>query len=166
MRKIVFCLSLLFVSSIFATDAVEQKIAVVDIQKVLTTAPQVAAIKTKLQNQFDPQSKEITELQKQLQSDVDKYTKDNAVMKDKEKKDFQDKVAAEQKKLRDMEVSFQQNLVNAQNQSMQTILKQIQDVVESMAKKQKYELVLVKGAVLYSDATLDITDQVVAALKK
>ena len=163
MRKLVFCLSLLLASSVWAAD---NKVAVVDVQKVLSVAPQVAAIKTKLQNQFDPQNKEITELQKQLQADVEKYTKDNAVMKDKEKKDLQDKVTTEQKKIRDMEVSFQQNLVNAQNQSMQTILKQIQDTAEDIAKKQKFDLVLVKGAVLYSDPTLDITDQVVAALKK
>lgn len=163
MRKLVFCLSLLLATSVWAAD---NKIAVVDVQKVLATAPQVAAIKTKLQNQFDPQSKAITELQKQLQADVEKYTKDNAVMKDKEKKDLQDKVTTEQKKVRDLEVSFQQNLVNAQNQAMQTILKQIQDTAEDIAKKQKYDLVLVKGAVLYSDATLDITDQVVTALKK
>jgi len=164
MKKLVFVLSLLFATGILASE--HQTMAVVDVQKVLATAPQVEAIKTKLRNQFDPQNKEIAEMQKQLQSDVEKYSKDSAVMKDKEKKDLQDKVASEQQKLRDKEVSFQQNLVNAQNQSMQTILKQVQDTAESIAKKEKYDLVLVKGAVLYNNSELDITDKVIAALKK
>ena len=162
MKKLICILSLLFVSSVWA----DNKVGVVDIQKVLATAPQVAAAKTKLQNQFDPQSKEIATLQKQLQGDIEKYTKDSAVMKEKEKKDLQDKVTAEQKKLRDLEVGFQQNLVNAQNQSMQDILKQIQDTVEGIAKKQKYDLVLVKGAVLYNNSDFDITEPVITALKK
>jgi len=163
MRKLVVLLGLFLASCAFASDG---KVAVVDVQKVLADAPQVASVKTKLQNQFDPQSKEIANMQKQLQADVEKYSKDSAVMKDKEKKDLQDKIADNQKKLRDKEVSFQQDLVNAQNQAMQGILKQIQDAAENIAKKQQYDMVLVKGAVLYNNAALDITDKVIASLKK
>jgi len=163
MKKLVFFLGVLLASSVWAADS---KIAIVDVQKVLADAPQVSAVKTKLQNQFEPQNKEIAGMQKQLQTDIEKYTKDNAVMKDKEKKDLQDKITDEQKKLREKEVGFQQNLVNAQNQAMQGILKQIQDAAEAIAKKQQYDMIVVKGAVLYNNASLDITDQVITALKK
>lgn len=161
---VAFSLSMLFgFQGAFAADL---KVGVIDVQKILTTAPQVIAMRTKLQNQFEPREKEIDVAKKGLEANIEKYKKDSAVMNDKQKKDMQDQITTQQKKLHDMEVGFQQNVIAAQNQSMQTISKQIQDVVDKIAKDQKIDLILIKGAIAYSNPDFDLTQKVIDSLKK
>jgi outer membrane protein len=141
------------------------KVGVLDVQKVMQKSPRVSAMQAKLKKQFAPQEKKITAAQKQLKADFDKYNKDQAVMKDADKKALQKKILAEQSKLRNLQTQFQQQLIAAQRKSMQSILKDIEDAVEKVAKDQKLDLVLTKASVAYNNPDLDVTDQVIKKLK-
>jgi outer membrane protein len=165
MKKVFFTIigALLFSTSVFAADL---KIGVLDLQKVLASAPQVEAMKAKLKSQFDPKGKELESLQNTLKADVAKYQKNEAVMKDQDRKGMQEKIMGEQKQLQEKQGSFQQSLVAAQNQAMQTILKQVQDIVSNIATKDKYDLILLKAALGYSKDNMEITNQVIDAMKK
>lgn len=149
-----------------SASAADPKIAVIDVQKILTTSPQVEAMRTKLKNQFSPKEKEIDAAKKNMQANIEKYKKDNAVMNETQKKEMQNKIMAQQTKLHDLETNFQQSLVAAQNQSMQNISKQIQDIVNKIAKDQGLDLILIKGAIAYSNPSFDVTDKVIDGLKK
>lgn len=164
MRKLLIATA---ISALFCVNAAfaDIKVGVIDLQKVLTSAPQVTAARAQLKSQFDPRNKQIVDERKFLQTDIEKYSKDNAVMKDQERKDLQGKITDEQKKLRDNEADFQQKFMAAQDKSMQEVTKQIQDVVDKIAKDQKYDLILAKGATAYNNPSYDITDQIITALK-
>ena len=167
MRKLLVLISgMVMLFGVQVASATDLKVGVVDLKKVLADAPQVAAMRTKLQKQFDPKNKELLALQKDMKADMDKYNKDSAVMKDQEKKTLQDKIMAQQTKLRDMQTAFQKSLLTAEDQSMQTISKLIQDVVDGLAKSQNYDLIIAKGAVAYSNSSFDVTDKIVKALKE
>lgn len=166
MRKLLaFVCGVVVLLGIQVASAADIKVGVVDLKKVLAEAPQVSAMRTKLQNQFDPQNKELIALQKEMQTNMDKYNKDSSVMKDQEKKVLQDKIMSQQSQLRDKQAAFQKSLLAAEDQSMQSISKLIQDVVDSLAKEQGYDLILAKGAVAYSNPSFDITDKVIKAIK-
>jgi outer membrane protein len=166
MRKLLVVISgLAMLLGVQIASAVELKVAVVDLSKILASAPQVAAMRTKLQNQFDPRNKELMELGKTIQTEGEKYNKDSAVMKDQEKKDMQVKLTSQQKKFVEMQGSFQKDLMAEETKAMQEISKQIQEVVDGIAKKKGYNLVLAKGAVAYNDVSFEITDEVLSALK-
>jgi outer membrane protein len=141
------------------------KVGVLDVQKVMQKSPQVSVMQAKLKKQFAPQEKKITAAQKQLKADFDKYNKDQAVMKDADKKALQKKILAEQSKLRNLQTQFQQQLIAAQRTAMQSILKDIEGAVEDVAKDQKLDLVLTKASVAYNNPDLDVTDQVIKKLK-
>lgn len=147
-------------------SAATYKIGVIDINKVLENTPHVAAMKTKLQNQFAPKIKEITALNKTMQADVEKYNKDGAMLKAKERDALQSKIVKEQQKLQQLQSGVQQNFMQAQNQAQQTILQLIQNGVTKIAAKENYDLVFVKDTVAFNLPAYDITDQVIAELKK
>jgi outer membrane protein len=149
-------------------SAAELKVGTVDFKKVFSEAPQVAKIRSKLQQQFEPRSKELGNIQKTLQADIAHFNKDNAVMKDQEKKDLQSKIVAEQNKLQTMQSSIQNDAVGAQNQAMQSFYKDVQAAVAKEAGAKKLDLVLVKDTAIYSNpgVVVDVTDGVISNLKK
>jgi outer membrane protein len=153
---------LVFCQGSFAADL---KVGVIDVQKILTSVPQVSAMRTKLQKQFEPREKEVEAAKKDLQANLAKYNKDVAVMSDKQKKDMQDKLTDQQKKLRDMETNFQQSVMTEQNKAMQEVSKTIQAVVDKVAKAQNLDLILIKGAIAFSKPEMDITQKIIDALK-
>jgi outer membrane protein len=170
MRKILIALAVTAAFCCNVVNAAELKIGVVDLKKVFTESPQVAAERTKLQNQFEPKGKEVEGLRKTLQTDVDKLKKDAAVMKDEEKKTLQTKITDEQNKLQDVQTSLQRSFLTAESQSMQDVSKKIQEAIDATAKSKGINLVMVKGAgpynsVAYSDPSLDITPAVQEQLK-
>lgn len=167
MRKLLSCV--FGVGALLAlqvASAADLKVGVIDLRKILSDAPQVTAMRTKLQTQFDPANKELIALQKTLQDDADNYNKNSAVMKDADKKSLQGKIMTEQKQLRDKQADFQKKLLAAEDQAMQGISKQVQDAVDGIAKSKKFDLVLAKGAVAYNDPSFEVTTEVLDILKK
>jgi outer membrane protein len=144
----------------------ELKVAVVDLNKVLSESPQVSAAKNDLKKQFDPREKAIVEAQKKLQSDVKKYEKDNITMKEADLKKAQQKIMESQKKLQELQASFQKDLVDAQNKSMQSILKKVEEVIAKISRADHFDLVLTKMSVAYNNPSFDITAKVATEMKK
>jgi outer membrane protein len=142
------------------------KIAVIDLQKILATSPQVADARDKMKAKYEPRKKEITAAQKTLQGDFEKLSKNKAVMKDDERKTLEAKIDDEQKKLRAMASDFEQKFNEDEEKTMQAVTKQIQTVVDKFAADQKYDLILAKGATAYNADSLDVTDKIVDSLKK
>lgn len=165
MKKLLLAVAagaLLVSGSVFA----DVKIAVVDLGKVLADSPQVSTAKSELKKKFDPREKAIVDAQKKLQADVKKYEKENVTMKEADIKKAQQKLMDQQKKLQDMQTSFQKDLMEAQNKSMQTILKQVEEVLNKLAAAEKYDLILTKMSAAYSNPKFDVTDQVLSQMKK
>jgi len=119
--------------------------------------------------------KEIDELNK-LRDDQDKpeYT---AEVRDQKRKAVADKLTETQKKQRDIDEyrTSHRKILEEQTQRMrQTILKEIQDVVDKEARDAGYQLVLDKSGntlngvptVVFSQDTLEITDDIVKILNK
>jgi len=144
--------------------AADLKIAVIDLKTVLQNSVMVEEKRKLLQGQFEPLNKEMIELQKKLQDDDAKYAKDSAVMKEQEKKDAIAKLTEQGKKLREMQVNFQQKLTVAEEKAMQEVSDAIQKVVDGIAKEKKFDLILAKGAVAYSNPSFEITDEVLKNL--
>lgn len=142
------------------------KIGVLDLNKVLASDSQVTTMQDQLKKQFEPRNQDIINAQKSLQNDIEKYNKDSGKMKGDDVKKAQDKIINSQKKLQEMQGSFQHDLTEAQNKSMQTILKRVEKIVNKFATDQKYDLIVTKVSTVYNDSKLEVTDQIVDALKK
>jgi outer membrane protein len=146
------------------------KIGVIDLNKVVTSDPQVSVIQMQIKKKFDPRNQDITKLQKELAADIDKYKKLDDSNKDKSKnievEKAQQLILDKQKKLQAMRDDFQRDLMTAQNKYTEEVLKKIERIVNDIASKQKYDLIIAKISTAYNKPELEITDQVIDALKK
>ena len=128
-----------------------------------------------LNEMVDNYKKEIEELNK-LREEQDKpeYT---AEVREQKRKAVSEKLAETQKIQRDLEeyrTSHGKILQDQQLRMRQTILKEIQDVIDKESKDAGYQLVLDKSGttgnavptILFSQDSLDITDDIIKVLNK
>lgn len=157
-------LSLSFATAAFA----DTKIGVVDLNKVLRADPHVAAAQAQLKKQFEPKNQALLAEQKSFQRQVEQYNKDqtNGKLKDADLKKAQQNLMSEENKIQEDRNNFQRELANAQNQSMQNILKKVETAVQKIAAEQKIDLVLTKASTAFSKPELEITDKVITEIKK
>ena len=159
----VLTMSMLLVGSAAFAQA---KIGILNLQQVIQQSPQLTTVKAELQKQFGPAQKTVTDAQKILQDDMANYRKNSAVMSATDKQTLQDKITKEQQDLQATQMKFQQEYVAARDKAFTGLLAQIKSVVETVAKQKKFDLVLTNDAVAYASSDMDITNDVLAALKK
>ena len=149
----------------------DYKIAVVDMQTVLA--------------KYEKRKTKYEDLQKQvdaLQSQIDKMSKDiEAAKADYEKR--KDTLSDEElfkleTQIRNDHANYQNELQKSQRQIdgmeelvLKEVLKDIQEVIETVATSGNYHLILnngkgPRGAVLYASASIDITSKVLVELNK
>jgi len=139
---------------------------VVDVNGLLASIPQVKAIQDNIKNQFDVRSKEVIDLQKSFLDNIKTYRQTSGSMDKEALKKEQQKLVDENKKLEEMQVNFQRDLVTAQNEALRPILKQIDDIVHKIAKEQNFDMIIAKTSTLYYKSQFEITDQVIAEMVK
>ena len=162
------------------------RIVIVDLNKVFTDyyKTPIASAKIKdtaesfnkeLNEMVDNYKKEIEELNK-LREDQDKpeYT---AEVREQKRKAVSEKLAETQKIQRDLEeyrTSHGKILQDQQLRMRQSIVKEIQDIIDKEAQSAGYQLVLDKSGttanavptILFSQDSMDITDDLIKTLNK
>lgn len=136
------------------------RVAVVNVQQVLQQSPKVAEISKKLEKDFKDRQTQITEEQKNLQDDLDKFKKESPTMSQKDRDATQKKIATKRSELVKKVVAYQQDLQKEQNKAMQGILNNLNGIVSTIAKQQNYALVLDAQAVIFASDGNDITKEV------
>ncbi len=171
MRKlllsVVTAVSLLVSTGAFAANTpagANFKIGVIDVQLVLQKSPQIAAINSQLTKEFKPRQDKIVAAQKDLQAEVDKLNKNANVMSDGERNKLQDQIIADKANVEGMALSFKRDLSQAQGKAMQDFMGQLTQVVNEIAKKGNYDLILQRAGVPYANSSLDVTNQVLQEL--
>ncbi|MFI3300772.1 MAG: OmpH family outer membrane protein [Candidatus Gastranaerophilales bacterium] len=129
-----------------AAVEVKTKIAVVDVTKVVNESKEVQAIK-----------KDKEKKTQELMAFIENARKDVAFTTDEKKKEALEKKY--NKQLNDKKEAMDKDYANKLN----AIDKKISDTINAQAKAAGYDMVLVKGIVLYGGD--EITDKVIKALK-
>ena len=162
------------------------RIVIVDLNKVFTDYYKTPIASTKIKDtaesfnkelneMVDNYKKEIEELNK-LREDQDKpeYT---AEVREQKRKAVSEKLAETQKIQRDLEeyrTSHGKILQDQQLRMRQSIVKEIQDIIDKEAQSAGYQLVLDKSGttanavptILFSQDSMDITDDIIKILNK
>ncbi len=149
----------------FATTP-EIKISVIDLQKIMREAPQAKEVSEKLTKKFKPRQEHLASAQKHLQDEMNKMKRDGTVMSATERTKLQTKIVTDKRDFQRLQEDFRQDLNVAQNQSIQKVMGTIHEVVDTIAKKENYDLILQKDAVPFASERVEITAQVLKQLKK
>jgi outer membrane protein len=147
----------------FAADGA--KIGVVDLQKIMQTAPQMKAIQEKLETTFKPRRDKLVTMEESLKADMEKFKKDSAIMSQAKKKDMEKKIVAVQQQFERDGQQYQQELSTAHNEAMEEFYGKIRAAIAKIAEREHYDVVLQKDAAPFSSDKLDVTPQVMKEIQ-
>ncbi len=165
LRIAVFALAICF-TSIASAQEVPLKVAVVDMEQILQTAAAPKSIREQVKKirttyRTDVQ-KEETALRKANQELAQKQTLLSPEAFNEERRKFEQKVHAVQKKVQEKNLSLQK----AQNQALNKVKTALSKVVITLAKNNGYSLVLRRSQTLVVADKFDITQTVITELNK
>jgi len=147
-------------------NAASMKIGVMNVQTIMEKAPQMVTLREQMKKEFQPREAKLMTAEKSLQADMEKLNKNGPVMKANDKKALEGKISKERSDLMKNEIKFRGDVMKAQNEGLKKFLDQLNEITQKLAKKDDYSLILRREGVPYVDDSLDVTDQVLDALKK
>jgi outer membrane protein len=123
-------------------------------------------IDAKLKKEFKTRQDKLVGMQTELQTTGEKLNRDSSIMAETELKKQQEKFVEKQKEFQKLSVAFNEDVNKRGNEEMQKLVAQVKTAVDTLAKEGKYDLVLQKGAVMFTSSNnTDITTQVISKLK-
>ncbi|MDG2348628.1 MAG: OmpH family outer membrane protein [Gammaproteobacteria bacterium] len=152
-KIILIALGFMF-SAAFATTAV------VDVKSIIESTDIMKTTAAEMEKTFTPKRDELMAMQKTLETDTKKLSKDKSVMKASDVEALSKKIADTQKTLMDKEQAFRTEVFKAQNEAIQKAMDQVKSAAAKVAKVKGIDTVLASGEVLYIDAKNDITTDV------
>jgi outer membrane protein len=137
------------------------KVAYVDLQEAIGTVNEGKSIKKKLERAYEKKKKELEAAQDELVTLREELEKQGPMMKEdvrrKKLTDFQEKVA----KFQEAYLGSQKELAGQEQELTKPMLQKMVKIIEEMAKDLGYDLVVERGAILYAQSNMDLTDELV-----
>lgn len=142
----------------------ETKIGIVDLQKIMQTSAEVKILREKLEKEFKPRQNKLVAMEESVKKDIDKGKREAAIMSTKEKDELTKKIAANSENLAKEGEEYQKALAEAQNTGMESLYSKMHSAISKVAESEKFTIILQKDAAPYSEASLDITEKVLAQM--
>jgi outer membrane protein len=140
------------------------KIGVVSVERILTEAPQVDAVNTSMLERFGPQRDELQNGEKEVNKLQENYKRNELVMTEDKLNELKTEIITKIQELKQKEAVLTQEVATVRNQELAILQTQVRGIIDDIAKKEKYDLILSEG-VAFSSAKLDITDKVLEQMK-
>ena len=147
-----------------ALASAEVKIAFVNTAKLLEESPQARAAQQALETEFLPRQRELADQQKALTDKEEKLKRDAAVMSEADRGKAERELREGQRDLARRFNELQEDANLRRNEEFGKVQRSLLQEVQAYAKSNGYDLIVSDG-VLFAAPTVDVTAQVVAALK-
>jgi len=159
-------LGLILVSGLMSANVIAAglKVGVVSVERILTEAPQVDAVNTSMLERFGPQRDELQKAEKEITKMQENYKRNELVMTEDKLNALKKKIIMKIQRLKQKEAQLTQEVSTVRNQELAVLQQQVRGIIDDIAKKGKYSLVLSEG-VAFSDPKLDITNKVLDKMK-
>ena len=166
LKRITLSITALFMLlALSAPQASEYKIGYVDGAVLLDKSPLTAELLKKLEKEFLPRKQKLLAQNKQLNTLIEKKQRDAAVMSEGEVLKLEKDIRKRGRELKNAKEAFNEDIALKRNQELLKIRKQIAELIISVAKDNKYDIVLEKPSVIYASKRADITDLVLKRMK-
>lgn len=162
-KKIIGLLALLLlVPSSWAADL---KVGVLNMQKLQSESPQIKEIMSRLQKRFEEPGQTLSKLAKEIQQDEKDLKQNEVLMSPAKQKKARQALVDKVKSFREQEADLNKEMQTMRNQELAVFNEKVNQMLNKLAKKEGYDLILMEGIVFVSDK-LDITDKLLSKLKK
>lgn len=147
-----------------AEAAAQAKIGVVNVARLLQESPQAQAASQALENEFAARRRDLENQQKDLKAREDKLQKDGAVMAEAERRNAEKTLRDGQRELARKQNEFLEDLNVRRNEALGQLQRSVLQEVQAYAKSAGLDVVVADA--LYASPSVDITNQVLAALSR
>lgn len=140
------------------------KIAVVNSAKLVQSSPQYISAQAQMKKEFEKRKDDLQAKEKKFAQDAQTFQKNADVMTPDDRVKKENELMTRRNDLKYKEAKFKKDFHARDKQLTQQLMDQIKQVIVSVAKGDGYDLVLQDP--VYTEPSIDITDQVLAKLKK
>jgi outer membrane protein len=150
-----------------ATSAADLKIGFVDVRKAIETTKAGQKVKKDLEADFKKREKELQKRAEDVKKMNQDYEKKSLVLSDEAKLKKQGELQEEMMKYNQEVQKNTADLRKKEQELMEPIFKKMQEVINEMAKKDSYTLIIQnRENILYAAQEIDLTDRVVKEFEK
>ncbi len=167
MKKLIAILAVAVLSLTGTANA--QKIGHIDAQKILAQVPGFQASSDEMERYQKEKEKQYLDLQTIIQNDYQKYLSEKDALLPAIKASRERELQSDEQKLQEFGAETQQRIQQKQQDLMAPLLKQIKDAIDIVAKENGFAYIFditQQGALVYFDGGIDVTDLVIAQIKK
>lgn len=153
---------ILFFSFITASQA-ELKVGFVRVDQILKDAPQASESNKKLETEFKVRTEKLKKEIEDLNSKEKAYKKESLTMSDEDKQKKQKKIQEQRIDIQRSERELREDIDLRRREEITKLQSKVTQVIETLAEKQKYDLILYTGVAFASDK-VDMTPMVLKEL--
>lgn len=140
-------------------------IAVIDPNRIVEESPQYEEARRMLGSEVKDREAEVLDQQEDLDRLTEKLERDGALMSEEEMQRLQNDIRARKRRLRYAKAELQEDFALRQTELRTKLVKQVEEVVQRIAKEKGIDVILSEGLVYFSDR-VDISGEVVERLKR
>ena len=156
-------LTLAAVSLPLSAAQAQTKIGVVNVARLLQEAPQAQAASQALENEFAARKRDLQNLERDLKAREDKLQKDGATMAEADRRNQEKALRDGQREFARKQNEFLEDLNVRRNEALGQLQRTVLQEVQTYAKGAALDIVVADA--LYASPSVDITNQVLAALQ-
>jgi outer membrane protein len=158
----------LLLCSMQTVGAGEGKTGIVDFQKVFDESSVIRALNSELQEKIKSEEEIIASRQDALKVKKDEFDKQQSMLDADVRAEKEDRLRQELKDLQRYAKDKQDEFQRKGAELMQTVMKELTEIVEEIGKKEKYSFVMERstGGVVYFSDSIEITAEVVKEYDK
>ncbi|HRP01956.1 MAG TPA: OmpH family outer membrane protein [Candidatus Kapabacteria bacterium] len=168
-KSMIVCGLITFAVSGTALQSQQFKVAVVEVESVLKELPEAIAADKQIKEIGQKWQDTLLTMRNDLQSKFEQYQKQKSMMpQDKQKSEEENLQKQQMTLLQYQEDKFGQQgeLGTLREKLLAPIREKVKQAIEVVAKKEKFQMVVDKLMVLYSESSIDITFTVIDAIKR
>lgn len=145
------------------SDAADLKVAVVDMQRALNESDAGKHAKDQVKAKFEKAQDSLKRQRDELDKARDDFDKKALVLKEDQRRDLEKEFEVKSLDFKRKYEDFQRDLKRTDSELTSGIVEQLYGVVGEIGQEKGYTMVLESssGALLYSDKSVDITDEVI-----
>lgn len=160
---VIVCFSILFwLNSVDAADVA--KIGIANLQKILETSNPGKSAQEEIKKQKDQMEQalkqkggEIEELRKQLE-------RESMVMSKEKREEKEREIRIKLNDFKSLQKRYRTELQRLEKKLVNTLLRDVSNLVEEIGKKEGYLLIINNTGVMYSPGSIDLTDRLINEL--
>src|SRR5436190_15526737 len=160
LTRLILPLCLWMGSTLAFADALPTKIGVLDWQQLSSKAPQAEEAVKRLDKEFQGPKDKLVNKQKEFVAKRDKLQRDKDVLSPAERGKREKELAKLEQDLRRMDEELRSEVQTRQREELDNFLAIVREVVDKLAKEEKYDLVLPQETTFFMSDRIDVTEKV------